>query len=405
MENAYTDRKFLYLIDSSEETDLVKDILKSPLGLASEVIKRLFEERFEELKDDLDKIKQFAAGIDKAQKLAAGYALASYYPSMFAFHQYFHSSFRARQGKVLEKMIQNILKQYAHCDQVPVRNTDGLSIVCEIFDVVKFPILDIDAMGTSSRNKKTIAIQLRSRDDTGGTTAKGSLVDFLRELLRLKKIPRNDILYLVCIWDAREAQQKLSTVKKMFSALQDSIEMQEDEFHNIMEQEIQLQKNISLKMAYGTDEIETALFEWIDDENEEILTSISTIVGSVSDWDDLWISYAIASLELEIATFSGKSNVRLLNEYYDKIGLRFNFTSYQHLTGSIDKIVQQLIPLWTEDSIPLNSLSDKAQYIRDLLFLKAHYEKDTDITGQLSLFSISGVVDTSKVDETSLDGR
>ena len=148
MENAYTDRKFLYLIDSSEETDLVKDILKSPLGLASEVIKRLFEERFEELKDDLDEIKQFAAGIDKAQKLAAGYALASYYPSMFAFHQYFHSSFRARQGKVLEKMIQNILKQYAHCDQVPVRNTDRLSIVCDIFDVVKFPILDIDAMGT-----------------------------------------------------------------------------------------------------------------------------------------------------------------------------------------------------------------------------------------------------------------
>ena len=95
----------------------------------------------------------------------------------------------------------------------------------------------------------------------------------------------------------------------------------------------------------------------------------------VSDWDDLWVSYAIASLELEIATFSGKSNVRLLNEYYDKIGISFNFTSYQHLTDSINNIVQQLIPLWTEDSIPLNSLSDKAQYIRDLLFLKAHYEK------------------------------
>ena len=169
MESAYPDRKFLHLIDSSVETDLVKDILKSPLGLASDVIKRLFEGRFEELKDDLDEIKQFAAGIDKAQKLSAGYALASYYPSMFAFHQYFHSSFRARQGKVLEKMIQNILKQYAQCDQVPVRNIDRLSIVCEIFGVAEFPTLDIDAMGTSSTDKKTIAIQLRSRDDTGGT--------------------------------------------------------------------------------------------------------------------------------------------------------------------------------------------------------------------------------------------
>ena len=205
--------------------------------------------------------------------------------------------------------------------------------------------------------------------------AKGSLVDFLREFLRLNKIPQNDILYLVCIWDARDAQQKLSTIKKMFSALQDLIEIQEEDFYNIVERKVQLQENISLKMAYGTDEIAAALFEWIDDKNEKVLESISTIVDLVSDWDDLWISYAIASLELEIATFSGKSNVRLLNEYYDKIGISFNFTSYQHLTDSINNIVQQLIPLWTEDSIPLNSLSDKAQYIRDLLFLKAHYEK------------------------------
>ena len=405
MDNAYPDRKFLHLMDSSAETDLAKDLLESPLKLASIVIGWLFEEKIEELRDGIDEIKHFAAGIERAQKLSSNYILASYYPSMFAFHQYFHSSFRARQGKVLEKMIQNILKQYAHCDQVPVSNTDRLSIVCEIFDVAKFPILDIDAMGTSSTNKKTIAIQLRSRDDTGGTTAKGSLVDFLRELLRLNKIPQNDILYLVCIWDARDEQQKLSTVKKMFSALQDLIEIQEDEFHNIVEKKVQLRENISLKMAYGTDQIAAALFEWIDDKNEKVLESISTIVSLVSNWDDLWVSYAIASLELEIATFSGKSNVGLLNEYYDKIGLRFNFTSYQHLTDSIDKIVQQLIPLWTEDSIPLNSLSDKAQYIRDLLFLKAHYEKDTDITGQLSLFSISGVLDISSADDSSLDGR
>ena len=375
MDNAYPDRKFLHLMDSSAETDLAKDLLESPLKLASIVIEWLFEEKFEELRDGIDEIKHFAAGIERAQKLSSNYILASYYPSMFAFHQYFHSSFRARQGKVLEKMLQIILKQYGRCDQVPDRNENRLSILREIFDGAELPKLDIDVMGVSLTNKKTIVIQLRSRDDTGGTTAKESLVDFLRELLRLNKTPQNDILYLVCIWDPREAQQKLSTVKKMFSALQDSIEMQEDEFHNIMEQEIQLQKNISLKMAYGTDQIAAALFEWIDDKNEKVLESISTIVSLVSNWDDLWVSYAVASLELEIATFSGKSNVRLLNKYYDKIGISFNFTSYQALTDSIDRILQRMIPLWTKDSIPLNSLSDKAQYIRDLLFLKAHYEK------------------------------
>ena len=370
----YPDRIFLHLVDSSEEIELVKNILESPLGLASKIVKQLFEERLEEFKDDLDKIKQFVAGIERAQKLSSSYALASYYPSMFAFHQHVHSSFRARQGKVLEKMIENILQQYGQCE-VPTQKNEKLSILREIFDEKGVPNLDIDAMGVDSTNKKTILIQLRSRDDTGGTTAKGSLVEFLRELLRLNKIPKSDVLYLVCIWDARDEQQKSSTIKKMFSALQESTPMLKEDFDDITEQKKKLSENIYLKMAYGTDQIEEALFEWIGDQNEEVLESISTIVRLVSDWDDLWIAYTIASLELEVTTLSGQSNVRLLNEKYNKIGIRFDFTSYQDLTDSIDRIVEQIIPLWKEDSIPLNSLSDEAQYIRDLLFLKAHYEK------------------------------
>ena len=55
-------------------------------------------------------------------------------------------------------------------------------------------------MAINLTSKKTLIIQLRSRDDTGGTTAKGSLVDFLRELLRQNS---SDVLYLVCVWDPR----------------------------------------------------------------------------------------------------------------------------------------------------------------------------------------------------------
>ena len=71
--------------------------------------------------------------------------------------------------------------------------------------------------------------------------------------------------------------------------------MQENEFHNIVEKKVKIRENIYLKMAYGTDEIAAVLFEWIGDKNKEVLKSISTIVDLVSDWDDLWISYAIAS--------------------------------------------------------------------------------------------------------------
>ncbi len=106
-------------MDDNAEMLLVKDILKSPLALADKIFTCLFEEKLVELKDDLDEIKSFAAGINRAEELSISYSLASYYPFMFAFHQYFHSSFRARQGKVLERVLQEILRKYGNCDSVP----------------------------------------------------------------------------------------------------------------------------------------------------------------------------------------------------------------------------------------------------------------------------------------------
>lgn len=375
MQNTYPERKFLHLMDFSEETEMVKNILKSPLGLASDIIKSLFEEKLEEREKDLDEIKLFAAGIKRAQNLASNYTLASYYPFMFAFHQYFHSSFRARQGKVLEQMIQDILKEYGECEHVPEKNKDRLLLLGDIFETDEPPNLDIDVMASDPMNRKTLVIQLRSRDDTGGTTAKESLVNLLREVLRSYETPQNDLLYLICVWDPRDSQQKASTVKKMFMSLKEHIMVNEDSFNEIVINKVKLQENIYLKMAYGTDEIAKSLFEWIGSKNENVLEAISTIVNLVSDWDDLWIAYAIASLELEVVSFSGQSNIKLLNKKHEKIGIVFNYASYQALTDSIDNILEKIIPLWTEDTIPLNTLSDKAQYIRDLLFLKAYYEK------------------------------
>ncbi|MBA4313446.1 MAG: hypothetical protein C0417_12555 [Chlorobiaceae bacterium] len=97
----FQDRIFLNLIDENGHTLLIKKILKSPIGLASDIINSLFEENIESLKNDLDKIKKFVAGINRADSLANQYSLAKFYSPMFSFHQFFNSSFRARQGKVL----------------------------------------------------------------------------------------------------------------------------------------------------------------------------------------------------------------------------------------------------------------------------------------------------------------
>lgn len=370
----YQDRIFLLLKDDSKETRLIKDILKSPLGLASDIIRFLFEEKFGELKDSLDDIKRFAAGINRSEKLSI-YPLASYYPYMFAFHQYFHSSYRARQGKVLEKMLQNILVNYGNCDGVPNKNNDMLTILMDVFDTAEIPKLDLDAMGFNSSENKIILIQIRSRDDTGGTTAKGSLVDMLRALLRINKIPNSDILYLVCVWEPRNSAQKNSTIKKIYSSIQDLITINEKDFSSLAFTPIKLRNRIFIRMVYGIEEISQSLYDWIGSQNKEVLKSIYNIITTVEDWDDLWISYTIASMELENMLLSGNSNIKILNDKYKQVGIDLDFKTYDDLNNSIVDILSRIIILWKENSIPLASTSDRVHYIRDLLFLKACYEK------------------------------
>ncbi|MDH4129656.1 MAG: hypothetical protein OEV44_12925 [Spirochaetota bacterium] len=377
MQTTYQERIFLSLLDDTEEVRNAKKILKSPLGLAHELISLLFKRDFNSLKGDLDIIKKFVAGISRAEKLESNYKLASYYPYLFSFHQFVHSSYRARQGKVLEEMLKTILENYGNWDVIPSTVKKMKEELKILFSSEKIPYLDIDVMGMNSINKNTVLMQLRSRDDTGGTTAKGSLVDMLRELLRIDNIPMGKILYLVCIWDPRQSQQRDSTVKKMYLSLKDSIDITEKDFYEkvLSITGLEIKTNITLKMSYGTTEMAESLYIWDEKQDSKILTSIPATINLIENWDDLWISYAIASLELEVNSSKEKSNIELLNEKFENLKIPFNFNSYIELTKSIDSIIEKIIPLWQEDSMPFASPSDQIHYLRDLLFLKAYYDK------------------------------
>jgi hypothetical protein len=369
----YQERIFLHLLDNTKEVELTKRILKSPLGLATDIIYALFDNKLVSKKDELDKIKMFAAGISRAERLGCDYSLAKYYPYMFSFQQFFHSSFRARQGKVLEEMIKNILENYTNCNEVPRKVDRMQEILSQSFASI-IPSLDIDAMGINNHENKIVVIQLRSRDDTGGTTAKSSLVELLRSLMRIKSLPKDELLYLICIWDERNSQQKKSTITKIYSSLQDYIP-NENKFRQEITQGYELNSKIKLKLAYGTDEISRSLFDWTDTNQESILTAIQKIIDFVENWDDLWVTYSISNIELELDSFQGISNIFLLNQKINEINAEFDFGSYERLKTSIDEITNQILPIWREDSIPLASLSDKAHYVRDLVFLKACYSK------------------------------
>lgn len=363
----YQDRIFLQLLDSNNSTNLVKKILRSPLGLSTDIIIKLFNNELSSLKNDLDKIKMFAAGISRAEKLTT-YKLAQYYPHMFAFHQFFQSSYRARQGKVLEEMIKNILENYANCNEVPDRVVRMQEILSQSFGS---PIenLDIDVMGLNSTDKKIILLQLRSRDDTGGTTAKGSLVDLLRMLLRLERKPNENLFYLICVWDERNSQQKNSTISKIYSSLKDYIK-DENIFRNEIVKGYKINNKITLRLAYGTEEISNALFEWTETDNKNILHSIKDVVNLIENWDDLWIAYSVANIELEINNLKSFSNIELLNQKTEVVGFNIDSTNYKTICNSVESVVNQILPIWNEDSIPFVSISDKAHYIRDLVFLK-----------------------------------
>jgi hypothetical protein len=129
----YKDRIFLHLLEETEDVQMAKRVLQSPLELSSEIIKSLFENRLDAKKEDLDKIKKFAAEMARAESLANDYPLARYTPSIFAFTQHFHRSFEARQGKVLEELMKLVLRNYIDCEIVPDKIKERKEILTKAF--------------------------------------------------------------------------------------------------------------------------------------------------------------------------------------------------------------------------------------------------------------------------------
>ena len=53
----------------------------------------------------------------------------------------------------------------------------------------------------------------------------------------------------------------------------------------------------------------------------------------------------------------------------------FDFSNYQNLSSSIEKITDKIIRNWNQSSIPLKTPAEQTLYISDLLYLKACYAK------------------------------
>lgn len=371
----FQERFLLSLCSDDGNTKIVKTILKSPLGLAQEIIRLLFENNFKEVKDNLDSIKQFVAGITRSEEMGKSYTLAKFYPYLFSFHQFIHSSYRARQGKTLEELFKEVIRQANKDFIVPDKEKDKQKVMSEVFKGYDSK-LDIDVVAKKSKGR-VLALQLRSRDDTGGTTAKSSLVEALRGVMEKTIEEDADLFYLIGIWDTIKSNQKNITISKIYESLKPHFlkEISKEDFVNNIEKGITLHKRITLKLAYGYGEIIKNVSAWIGEDTKLDHKSMEKIIKTLEGSDDLWLSYVIASLELENIELKGIKNIQYLNELLKSEKFDISaFTSNDEYLKLANELALKIIPKWDKDSLPVQTISEKAHYIRDLILLRFIYD-------------------------------
>lgn len=254
--------RFLLTLDSDSNSELIRSVLRSPLGLAHSIIDYLFRNEFNRIKQELDSIKGFVAGITRAELLGKDYLLANFYPQLFAFHQFFHSSYRARQGKTLEEFIKEVLRETNPSLTVPDKLNDKINVMANVFKGYNSKG-DIDVI---AQNKdKVMAVQLRSNVNTGGTTAKASLVEAFRKILSLPKIKKKHLFYHIGVWEKEGSQKKISK-DKFYDSLEHylvPLKISKDNFIKNIEKGIIVKPHITLKLSFGTTEILNSIKDWL----------------------------------------------------------------------------------------------------------------------------------------------
>lgn len=375
MNEKYFQERFLLSLSNNDDTKIVKSILKSPLGLVEEIIRLLFEDDFDGVKNNLDSIKQFVAGITRSENIGQTYTLGKFYPYLFSFHQYVHSSYRARQGKTLEVLFKTLIKQSNPKFDVPNKEKDKKRVLSEIYKNYDSK-LDIDVVAKKSKGE-VLALQLRSRDDTGGTTAKASLVEALRNVMNSDVTKGANLFYLIGIWDIIHSNQKNITIGKIYESLLPYFhtKISKEKFFRDIENGFVLHKGVSIKMAYGSKTIVKSVSDWIGKDSNINEKSMRNIIRPLEESDDFWLSYVISSFELQNIKMKGINNILYLNDLLSSEEFDIsNFTLNKEYLDLANELALKISPKWKNDSLPVVSLSEKMHYIRDLILLRFIYD-------------------------------
>jgi hypothetical protein len=347
---------------------------------AKNITEKSSEKNASEKGDTQDTISELIAGIRRAKELQHSYPLANYHHTMFSFQQEFHSSYRARKGKVLEQILRKFCQEMGYI----VPGKGKWQLIAESLKVQNLVsgkrAPDIDLVAKSE--KCLLVIQIRSRDDTGGTTAKGSLAKALLPIVdtKIEISPETDIIYLVVIWEPRGEKQFSSLVEELASRLKDTISLPSD-MNYIKEtvrsgKGLEVREKVFLRIAYGVEDIEKLISELkIEEETNKQSFKLSDIERLLEKPDDLWLTYAVVSLELNQLLTKSKTNIDYLKNKVESEDRNVS-------EDNIDELAKDLFSTWKDTALPFEQPTHNYLYIRDMLYLYLIYQQRRSQTGK-----------------------
>jgi hypothetical protein len=173
------------------------------------------------------------------------------------------------------------------------------------------------------------------------------------------------LLYVIYIWEPLNRQQRESLV----SRIRDSLQLNENEVKTLREgNTLSYGTNLDLKLVYGSAELFESLEQFFSKGVD--VEGYSRLMEMLSDWDDLWLCYALATLELENKVSSGVSNFEVLEEIMKEQETEIQDTDIRDYRESSCEIADKLLRLWRKDTICFSAPADQLNYIRDLVLLK-----------------------------------
>ena len=358
--------------------------LKSPINTAKKMMQYFFEDRWKDITENPN----HKHSIGNAQKIIYGMSknegeeFRKWFNFQHKFWEFKESSTRATIGNALESIL-SISVGKDKTLEVGKKKAFRNKLIKEILSTDYNFKEDID-LGIKKGKNDILLFQLRSKDDTGGTTAKASNVVVLRDIMEKKEsiIKGSKCLYLIGVWDGRQSSQKMSMITKCYQYLKPYLAnsiTKEYFIDNMEDPGINILPEVKLKLVYDIDNISKEIGEWSESIKRgiDISKTLNNNLESVQNFDDFFIIFTCLSFELQNYHLNKIDNFLHLEHCLQNEKFEDPINEKNYLSEA-NRLSEKIFKKWnhSKNKTPFKSKSyESKQYIRDLILIKFAYQK------------------------------